>query len=258
MEFEYLLFEKEDGVARITLNRPETRNALNLEIRGELLALFRALSDDDSVKVLLLTGAGKAFCAGGDIRTMEGVSPVGGRIRLKTGQRLIKAMVELEKPILAVVNGVAAGAGVSLALASDMIIASRDARFYFSQVNIAIIPDWGQFYFLPLRVGVARAKELMFTGGPLDALEAERIGLVNRAVPSEELSQEADALAKRLAKGPSQSYAMIKAALNRWPTSLEALMEMESTMQAVAFASEDFQEGRKAFLEKRKPLFQGK
>jgi 2-(1,2-epoxy-1,2-dihydrophenyl)acetyl-CoA isomerase len=258
MGHNYLLFEKADHIAKITLNMPETRNALNLESREELLGLLRALDDDASVKVVMLTGAGDAFCAGGDIRTMEGVTPVEGRIRLKRGQRLIKAMVSLEKPIIAVVNGVAAGAGVSLALASDIIFASEKARFFISFVNIALIPDWGEFYFLPLRVGIARAKEIMFTGGPVEAREAERIGLINRAVPSERLEEEARSMADRLAKGPSQAYAMIKAALNSWPASLDTLLEMESTMQAVAFSSDDFDEGRKAFLEKRKPSFRGK
>ncbi len=257
MSYRYLLFEKTAPIARITLNMPETRNALNLEVREELLNLFRELNDDTAVKVVMLTGAGDSFCAGGDIRTMEGVTPVEGRIRLKRGQRLIKAMVALEKPIIALVNGVAAGAGVSLALASDIILASEKARFFFSFVNIAVIPDWGEFYFLPLRVGIARAKELMFTGGPVEAREAERIGLINRAVPPERLEEEARSMADRLAKGPSQSYAMIKAALNRWPSSLETFLEMESTMQAVAFSSEDSNEGRKAFLEKRKPSFRG-
>lgn len=258
MGFRYILFEKENRIAKITLNMPEAMNALNLEVRVELLEVFRQLSDDDSTKVVMLTGAGKAFCAGGDIRTMEGLTAVAGRVRLKKGQRLIKAMFELEKPIIAVINGVAAGAGVSLALASDILIASEEAKFLFSFVNVGIIPDWGEYYFLPLRIGVARAKELMFTGGPVTAGEAERIGLINRAVPHDKLEEEAYSLATRLANGPTQSYAMIKAALNRWPASLETFLEMESTMQAVAFSTEDFDEGTRAFLEKRKPVFHGK
>ena len=167
-------------------------------------------------------------------------------------------MFELDQPIIAVINGVAAGAGVSLALASDILIASEEARFFFSFVNVGIVPDWGEFYFLPLRVGVARAKELMFTGGPITAPEAERIGLINKTVAPDRLYEEAYALAARLVKGPTQAFAMIKAALNRWPASLETLLEIESTMQAIAFSSEDFDEGRKAFLEKRKPVFKGK
>jgi len=129
--------------------------------------------------------------------------------------------------------------------------------FVLPFTKLGLVPDWGQFYFLPLRVGIARAKELMFTGDMINAAEAERMGLVNRIVLGRKVVEEAMAFAERLAKGPSQSYAMIKAALNRWPASLESFLELESSMQAVAFSSNDFDEGRKAFLEKRKPEFSG-
>jgi len=258
MNFKTILFEQENHIAKITLNIPETRNALNLDMRVELLEVFRQISDDDSVKVVVMTGAGKAFSSGGDIRTMEGLTAIATRVRLKKGQRMIKAMLELEKPIIGAINGVAAGAGVSIALACDILIASEEARFALSFVSIGAIPDLGSYYFWPLRVGIARAKELMFTGDMIDAREAERIGLVNRVVPPEKLEEEVSSLATRLVVGPSQSYAMIKAALNRWPASLESFFEIESTMQAVAFSSEDFDEGRRAFLEKRKPVFHGR
>lgn len=258
MGFEHIRLAIQDRVATITLNMPATRNTLNLEVREELLVVFNQIREDDTIKVVILTGAGEAFCAGGDIRTMEGVTPVSGRLRLKRGQRLIQAMVTLEKPIIAAVNGVAAGAGVSLVLASDIAIASAETTFHVSFVRIGLVPDWGQLYFLPLRVGVAKAKELMLTGDAIEAAEAVRMGLINRAVPRDRLEEEVISLANRLASGPTQSQAMIKAALNRWPASLDMFLEMESTMQAVAFGSEDFDEGRKAFLEKRKPRFQGK
>ncbi|MBW1772894.1 MAG: enoyl-CoA hydratase/isomerase family protein [Deltaproteobacteria bacterium] len=258
MEYKYLLFEKQNHIAKISLNIPETKNALNLEVRDDLMEVLTTLRDDDSVHVVILTGTGAAFCAGGDIRTMEDVTPVAGRIRLKKGQRLIKAMVELEKPIIAAINGTAAGAGVSLALASDILLASETAKFFISFTRVGLTPDWGQYYFLPLRVGLTKAKELMFTGDPVDAKEAERIGLINKVYPHKRLEEEAYAWAERLARGPTQSYAMIKAALNRWPSSLESFLEMESVMQAVAFSSDDFDEGRRAFLEKRAPQFKGK
>ena len=257
MGYNYLLFQKKDHIARISLNIPETKNALNLEVREELLALLTALRDDDAVHVVILTGTGTAFCAGGDLRTMEDVTPVAGRVRLKKGQRLIKSLVELEKPVIAAVNGTAAGAGVSLALASDMVLASEKAKFFISFSRIGLIPDWGQYYFLPLRVGITKAKELMITGDPVDAAEAVRIGLINRVVPHDRLETEVTSLAERLAHGPTQSYAMIKAALNRWPASLDTFLEMESAMQAVLFNSDDFKEGRRAFLEKRAPRFKG-
>jgi 2-(1,2-epoxy-1,2-dihydrophenyl)acetyl-CoA isomerase len=258
MNFKAILFEQKDNIARITLNIPEKMNPLDLDMRVDLLEAFRQISDDDSVKVVIMTGSGKAFSAGGDIRTMEGLTSVATRVRLKRGQRPIKAMIELEKPIIGAINGVAAGAGVSLALACDILIASEEAKFAMSFVKIGLIPDMGSYYLVPLRVGVARAKELMFTGDMIDAREAERIGLVNKVVSPEKLEEEVSSLASRLANGPSQAYAMIKAALNRWPASLESFFEMESSMQAVAFSSEDFDEGRRAFLEKRKSVFCGK
>lgn len=258
MNFKTILFEQENHIAKITLNIPESRNALNLDMRVELLEVFRQISEDDSVKVVVMTGAGKSFSSGGDIRTMEGLTAVATRVRLKKGQRLIKAILELEKPIIGAINGVAAGAGVSIALACDILIASEEAKFVLSFVKIGLIPDLGSYYLLPLRVGIARAKELMFTGDMIDAREAERIGMINRVVPPERLEEESFSLATRLVNGPGQSYAMIKAALNRWPDNLESFFEMESTMQAVAFSSEDFDEGRRAFLEKRKPIFHGK
>ena len=258
MEHGKVIFEKENRIAKINLNIPETMNALSLDVRLELLDVFTGVRDDDSIRVVVLTGSGKAFCAGGDIRTMEGVTAVAGRLRLKEGQRLIKAMNELEKPIIAAINGVAAGAGLSIALASDILIASERAKFILSFVKVGLVPDWGEFYFLPLRVGIARAKELMFSGDDIDAKEAERIGLINKVVPHEKLEEEALSLATRLARGPSQAYAMIKSALNMWPASLGAFLELESAMQGIALSSQDADEGRSAFLEKRKPTFEGK
>ena len=258
MNLKTILLEKKDGLARITLNRPRTRNALNLEMRVDLVEAFKDLQDDEAVRAVILTGAGTAFSSGGDIRTMEGLTPVPTRRRLKSAQQVIRAMVELEKPIIGAINGPAVGAGSSIALACDIVIASEAAKFAVSFVRIGAIPDLGAFYFWSLRVGASRAKELMWTGDFLDAREAERVGLVNRVVPPEKLEEEAAALARRLIQGPTQSYAMIKAALNHWPASLETFLEMESTMQAVAFASQDFDAGRKAFLEKKKPVFKGK
>jgi 2-(1,2-epoxy-1,2-dihydrophenyl)acetyl-CoA isomerase len=258
MTSEKILFHKQDGIARITLNMPEKRNALPLDVRLTLLEMLKQARDDDDIRTVVLTGSGKAFCAGGDISTMEGVTSVAWRKRLKKGQLLVRTMYEMEKPIIAAVNGVAAGAGVSLALASDFIIASEKAKFILSFIKIGITPDWGQTYFLPLRIGVIRAKELMMTGDPIDAAEAERIGMINRVVPQENFEQEVSALAKRLAQGPSQAYAMIKLSLNRFPMSLESALELESAMVGVCNTSQDADEGRRAFLEKRQPVFQGK
>lgn len=260
MDFKKILYEEEDRIAKITMNEPEKKNPFGLQTRDELLEVFDKIRDDDSVKVVVMTGAGDAFSSGGDIRIMEGeeFNAVGGRVRIKRAHQIIKAMLELEKPIIAAINGIAAGGGVSVALACDILIASEKARFVLSFVKIGLVPDLGCYYLLPLRIGVPRTKELMLTADMIDAREAERIGLINKVVPHEKLQQEVFSLATHLTSGPSQSYAMIKAVLNRWPANLETFLEMESTMQAVAFSTEDFDEGRSAFLEKRKPVFHGK
>jgi 2-(1,2-epoxy-1,2-dihydrophenyl)acetyl-CoA isomerase len=257
MDKDPLLLEIDQGIAKITLNLPEVRNALSLEIRLGLREMFNRLAEEEAVKVVVLTGSGQAFCAGGDIRTMEETA-VSGRLRLKRGHGLIKTMLGLEKPIIAAVNGIAAGAGVSIAMACDLVVASEEARFILSFSKIGLVPDLGLFYTLPLRIGVARAKELMFFGDIIEAREAEKLGMVNRVVAPDKLEEEVKTIARRLVKGPGQSYAMIKSALNHWPTDLDSLLEMEAVMQGIAFSSRDFEEGRKAFLEKRKPIFQGK
>jgi len=258
MSFKTILLKKENHIAKIILNAPNTKNALNSEMRTELLTVFEQIGRDESIKVIVITGSGNAFCAGGDIKQMEKRTPSIIRRRVKTAQGMIKAMLELEKPIIGAINGVAAGAGVSLALACDILIASEQAKFVEAFVKIGLIPDLGSFYLLPLRIGIVRAKELMFMGEPINAQEAERIGLVNKVVQPEKLEEETLALALRLANGPTQCYAMIKSVLNLWFFNLEHLLEIESTMQALAFSSEDFEEGKKAFLEKRKPVFVGK
>jgi 2-(1,2-epoxy-1,2-dihydrophenyl)acetyl-CoA isomerase len=258
MDKNALLLEHDQGIAKITLNLPEVRNALSVEVRLALGEMFKKLGEEEAVKAIVLTGSGKAFCAGGDIRTMEGETAVSGRLRLKRGHALIKTMLGLEKPIIGAVNGIAAGAGVSIAMACDLVVASEEARFVLSFSKIGLVPDLGLFYSLPLRIGVARAKELMFFGEVIEAREAERLGMVNRVVAADKLEEAVKTMALRLVNGPGQSYAMIKSALNHWPTDLDSLLEMEATMQAVAFSSRDFEEGRKAFMEKRKPNFQGK
>jgi len=229
LDFENILFERDGAIGRITLNRPEVKNTFDLDTRAELLRLLDQVRDDDALKVLTLTGAGDAFSSGGDIRTMEGYdfTAVGGRMRVKRAHRVIKAMMDLEKPLIGAVNGVAAGAGVSAALACDILIASEKARFFLSFVRIGVVPDMGNFYLLPLRIGVPRAKELMLTGGSIGAREAERWGLVSKVVPHERLDEALLSLAARLAKGSGRSYGAIKAALNKWPADLKTFIPVE-------------------------------
>ena len=257
MGYKTIILEKKDKIAKITLNIPDRLNALDLVMREELKDAFIDIGRDPDVRVVLITGAGKAFCAGGDVGTMEGVTAPAARDRLKNVQKLIRLMTELEKPIIAAVNGFATGAGLHIALASDILIASENAKFRESFTMIGLIPDLGGFYSLPLRVGVQKAKELMLTSRLFGAQEAESIGLVNKVVPHGELEKEVMDLAQALAQGPSRAYAMIKSALNLWPMSLQAFLELEANLRSVAFATRDFDEGRRAFLEKRKPIFTG-
>lgn len=258
MAYETLLVDKKDYVATVTFNRPKQFNALDLVMRAELKVALAELAVDKEVKVLILTGAGdKAFCAGGDITTMGSETAPSARDRLRSVGLLTKQMTDMEKPIIAAVNGVAVGAGMNIALAADMIIASETARFRETFANIGLIPDLGGFYTLSVRIGMPRAKELMMTARFIEAKEAVEIGLVNRVVPQDQLLTEANALAATLAKGPSRVYGMVKTALNLWPMNLQTYLEMEANMQAVAFATRDFDEGRRSFLEKRKPIFTG-
>ncbi|MBW2180209.1 MAG: enoyl-CoA hydratase [Deltaproteobacteria bacterium] len=257
MGYKTIRVEKSDGIEKIILNIPEKLNALDLVMREELKEEFANIGTDEDVRVVVMTGAGKAFCSGGDIKTMGDVSTPKGRDRLKNVQKLIKLMVELEKPIISGVNGAATGAGFHMALASDIIIASEKAKFAESFVKIGLIPDMGGLYFLPLRVGVHKAKELMFTGRMILADEAASLGIVNKTVPHEQLDEEVMQLARSLAEGPGRSYAMIKSALNNFPASLQTMLEIEANLQAVSFSTKDFKEGYQAFVEKRKPVFTG-
>lgn len=257
MGYQTILVDFKDGIANIALNLPDKLNALDLVMREELKKEILSYHTNPDVKVVVITGAGKAFCAGGDISTMKGVTAPAGRDRLKNVQKLVKAMVELEKPIIAAVNGPATGAGLHIALACDIVYASDKAKFAESFVGIGLVPDMGGFYFLPLRVGVHRAKELMMTGRLFDANEAWEIGLLNKLVPHKSLMAEVNTLAQKFASGPGRSYAMIKSALNNWPAGLANVMETEANMQAISFETHDFKEGMTAFLEKRKPGFTG-
>lgn len=196
MEFETIIFEKKEGVGRFILNRPEAMNALNNKMREELISAIEETEKDIEIRVLVITGKGRAFCAGGDVKGM------GTQERPINPSQIILRLANLEKPVISAVNGVAAGGGCNLALAGDIILASDQARFIQSFVRIGLVPDWGGMYFLPRLVGMAKAKELMFTGETIDAKEAERIGLVSKVIPMEEFEGAVNGLAKKLAAGP--------------------------------------------------------
>jgi 2-(1,2-epoxy-1,2-dihydrophenyl)acetyl-CoA isomerase len=248
----------DEGVLTLTLNRPEKLNALSPELMDELADALRRASDD-GVRCVVLTGSGRAFSAGGDVYANAGAPDRDLRRILHDHYApVIREMRNLEKPVIASVNGVAAGAGMSLALAADFRIATQSAYFFQAFVRIGLIPDAGSTFFLPRLVGTARALELAMLGDRVSADEALRLGLVNRVAPDAELTTATRELAQRLARGP-RALGLIKRAINLSLTSdLATQLTNEEDLQGLAAASEDFQEGATAFVEKREPRFQGR
>lgn len=247
------------GVLTLTLNRPEALNSFIVEMKEELLKALKDAARDKDVRVVVLTGAGRAFSAGQDLKERQapGVSDLGTELRLRYNP-IILAMRQLEKPIIGAINGVAAGAGISVALACDIVIAAENATFIEAFSRVGLVPDTGSTWFLPRLVGAARAAEMMFTADPVDAATAERIGLINRVVPADRLMDEATALAGRLAKAAPISLALAKRALNRtFEMGLADALEYEAQLQSIAGRSRDHVEGVAAFVEKRPAAFRG-
>jgi len=265
MNFECIIYEKKDGIATITFNRPDRLNALGGTMTQELAMALEDANADDEVRVLVITGAGKGFCAGADLTTLGGTSkqvskglvtrsPSAGGIRSYTLQ-----LQNFEKPIIAAVNGAAVGAGLSIALACDIRIASDKARFSQIFIRRGLVPDSGSTYFLPRIAGMERACEMVFTGDILDAEQAKEFCLVSRVVPHDELMNEVLKLAGKIAAGPPTAMKLAKRALYRGATNdLTSALEFEGYMQGVCFGTEDFKEGISAFLEKREPEFKGR
>jgi 2-(1,2-epoxy-1,2-dihydrophenyl)acetyl-CoA isomerase len=246
----------ENQVCLIKLNRPEIRNALVMEMREELTDLFTSLGHDDTVKAVILTGEGKAFSAGGDLSTLRGMRAVAGRKRLQVGHEVIHSILNLEKPVIAAVNGAAAGAGTSLALACDMIVAARSSFFVQSFLKVGLIPDLGSIHFLPRLIGRHRALELMLLGERVTAEQAYQIGLINRIAEDDLLMDEAYSIALKLAEGPGMAMGLTKRLVNRSiHADISETFEFEGFVQGLCFESEDFQEGVNAFFEKRTPQF---
>jgi len=255
--------ETEANITTITLNRPEKLNAFAGTMREELLAALRAAADDRECRVVVITGAGRAFCAGGDVEYMSGLQKNGDvdafHKLLDAGRDVVTLIAEIAKPVIASVNGVAAGAGCNLALACDYRIASDNAKLGETFVKIGIHPDWGGTWFLPRLVGPSRALELLVTGRMVDAAEALAIGMVDRVVPLSDLPEQTLTLARAIAAGPPQAIADIKRALAASRTnSLSAQVELESEHQVRAFLSRDAGEGMSAFFEKRAATFEGR
>jgi 2-(1,2-epoxy-1,2-dihydrophenyl)acetyl-CoA isomerase len=263
MTHQHLRTETKDGVATLTLNRPDVLNSVNTGLARELQSALDAAAADPEVRALLLTGAGRAFCAGQDLA--EVVPPDGSRGREvaevieENYNPLVRRIVSLEKPIVCAVNGVAAGAGANLALACDVVLAAKTASFVQAFVNIGLIPDSGGTYLLPRLVGVPRAKALMMLGERVSAEQALAFGLIWAVHEPERLMPEAQALAAKLAAMPTLALGLIKRAVNAsLASSLDAQLELERELQDRAGRSDDYREGVKAFQEKRKPRFVGR
>jgi len=261
MAYEDLLLEKkEDGVAILTLNVPEKLNALTRNMSTNLLLATEELGRDDDVRVVIVTGAGRGFCSGADVSAMAGgaggaaeVPPRYQRLRV-TGAPHYDVFPRLEKPVIAAINGACVGGGLSLAVSCDIRIASENARFGVAQVARALVPDFGLTYYLPVAVGMSKAMELMFTAELIGAAEAERIGIVSKVVPLEELMNAANELASKIAAQPPVSVELTKRMV--WRSRFDDLVrqvDMETWGSRVCFQTEDHRESVKAFMNKQPP-----
>lgn len=262
MTFEHILFKREKGIATITLNRPDKLNAFAGRMREEIAEAVEQAGSDDKVRVIVMTGEGRGFCAGADVKFLGELARKRDTAAfqgfLDSGRRVVSAIRNAPKPVIASINGPAAGGGLNMALACDIRLASDKAKFSEAFVKIGLHPDWGGTYFLPRLVGTAKACELMMSGDVLGAYEAERIGLVNRVVPHEQLHVATRELAERLAKMPPMAMSRMKRAIYRGAEAdLETMLEVENEAQIACFESNDCVEGVEAFLAKRAPDFKG-
>jgi 2-(1,2-epoxy-1,2-dihydrophenyl)acetyl-CoA isomerase len=268
MDFASIKFEKgNDGVAVLTLNRPDKLNALTLRMADELLGAISMARDDDDVRVLVLTGAGRGFCSGTDLSSLRSLADREGFGEFGTNRSQLRGptpvwvipLATMAKPTIAAVNGVAAGAGFSMALGCDIRIASEQARFAPVWIDRGLIPEAGSTYFLPRLVGRSKAMQIAFTGEVIEAREAERIGLVSKVVPGDQLLPAVRQLATRIAAKPPIAIELAKQALLRGSESdLTSAVFNENRVQSICHMTDDHREAVKAFLEKRPPVFRGR
>src|SRR5438093_5533970 len=263
MAYQHLLLDRKDQIATITLNRPDAYNALNRGLGRDLFHAVLEVDDDPDVRCVVITGAGKAFCAGGDVKDFaDNLDHIGALVKELTTylHGAISRLCRSDKPVIMAVNGVAAGGGFSLALSGDLVVAAESAKFTMAYSRIAASPDGSSSYFLPRLVGLRRAMELYFTNRVLSAREALEWGLVTRVIPDAELANAVHALARELAQGPSKAFGGAKRLFHHstWE-SLETQMELEAQAIATSGRTEDFRAGVTAFAEKKPaPTFRGR
>ena len=257
--YEFIKVDKEDKVAVLTINRPESLNAVNSQLHTELEDIFGDVTRDDDVNVVVFTGAGeKAFCAGGDVKGME-QREFGSHGALRNGKRLIHNILEVEQPIIAAVNGHAVGLGATLALFCDVIIASEDAKIGDPHVSVGLVAGDGGAVIWPLLCGLAKAKEYLMTGDLMTAAEAERIGLINHVVPQAQVMPKAMELAHRLANGPTLAIRWTKLSCNkRLRDEVNLVLDASLAVETLSMISEDHKEATRAFVEKRTPQYKGR
>jgi len=261
MPYETILYQKENDVGIVTLNRPDSMNALSMKLKEELSKVFDEMEKDPEVKVVILTGGTKCFCAGADIkeRASSEMTTAGFYFSQRATHTLFNKIENLSKPVIAAISGVAVGGGCELTLVCDLRIASETARFGLPEVKIAVMPAGGGTQRLPRLIGVTKAKELLFMGDFVDAQEAFRLGLVNKVVPVDGLMGEAKDFARKLAERPPLSIKFLKRTVNvGMQLDLTSALDFETSCAAIVIGSEDRMEGFKAFLEKRKPVFKGR
>lgn len=258
--YQFLKVEKQDGLAIVTLNRPDRLNAIHPPMHLEVEDVWVDLDRDPEVRAIVLTGAGRAFCAGGDIQGMRerGFDPVRGIAPTRGGRHLIRNMLEVEAPIIAAVNGDAVGLGATLALFCDVIFAARNARIGDPHVRVGLVAGDGGAVIWPLLCGVARAKQYLMTGDLMSAEEAERIGLINKVVPEGQALEEAVKFATRLAKGPTKAIKWTKYSVNKIVKEyMNLVLDTSLSLEGITFLTDDHREAVAAFLEKRQPSFKG-
>jgi enoyl-CoA hydratase len=260
MEFKYIIFEKSEGIATITLNRPEALNAFSKEVVEEIIHAIEDVKSDENVRVVVLTGAGeKAFSAGADIKAMAGMTALKARELSLMGEKLCLAFENLEKPVIAALNGYALGGGLEVAMSCDLRIASENARVGQTEINFGLIPGWGGTQRLTRLIGRTKAKELVFTGRMIDAKTAEQLGIVNMVVPQDKFKETVRQFALELASKAPVAVRVAKTLINKGADiGLDSALALEREGFGVVASTEDLKEGVSAFIEKRKPVFKGK